>query len=73
MAHFVAHQLLKREGVDYKWLLYGDDDTMWFMSAVVDLLRDYDADLPYFISGAALSVLALKKALHLPHLINSCI
>ena len=52
MAPFVAHQLLKREGVDYKWLLYGDDDTMWFLSAVVDLLKDYDADLPYFISGA---------------------
>lgn len=51
MAPFVAHQLLKREGVDYKWLLYGDDDTMWFLSAVLDLLRDYDADLPYFISG----------------------
>ncbi len=51
MAPFVAHQLLKREGVDYKWLLYGDDDTMWFLSAVADLLRDYDSDLPYFISG----------------------
>lgn len=50
MAPFVAHQLLKREGVDYKWLLYGDDDTMWFLSAVADLLRDYDSDLPYFIS-----------------------
>lgn len=52
MAPFVAHQLLKREGVDYKWMLYGDDDTMWFMSAVLDLLRDYDSELPYFISGA---------------------
>ena len=52
MAPFVAHQLLKREGVDYKWMLYGDDDTMWFMSAVLDLLREYDSELPYFISGA---------------------
>lgn len=51
MAPFVAHQLLKREGVDYKWMLYGDDDTMWFLSAVLDLLRDYDSELPYFISG----------------------
>lgn len=54
MAPFVAHQKLEREGVDYNWLLYGDDDTMWFMSAVVDLLRDYDPDLPYFISGQLL-------------------
>lgn len=54
MAPFVAHQKLEQEGVDYNWLLYGDDDTMWFMSAVVDLLRDYDADLPYFISGQLL-------------------
>ena len=52
MAPFVAHQLLKKEGVEYKWMLYGDDDTMWFMSAVLDLLRDYDSELPYFISGA---------------------
>ena len=51
MAPFVAHQKLESEGVDYNWLLYGDDDTMWFMSAIVDLLRDYDPDLPYFISG----------------------
>lgn len=51
MAPFVAHQLLKKEGVDYKWMLYGDDDTMWFLSAVLDLLRDYDSELPYFISG----------------------
>ena len=54
MAPFVAHQLLKKEGVDYKWMLYGDDDTMWFMSAVVDLLRDYHSELPYFISGAVM-------------------
>lgn len=52
MAPFVAHQLLKREGLDYEWMLYGDDDTMWFMSALLDLLRDYDSELPYFISGA---------------------
>lgn len=74
MAPFVAHQLLKREGVDYKWLLYGDDDTMWFLSAVADLLRDYDADLPYFISGMTAqhpiffgSAVAREAQLHCMH------
>ena len=64
MAPFVAHQLLKREGVDYKWMLYGDDDTMWFMSAVLDLLRDYDSELPYFISGGC--AFHARHTVHVP-------
>lgn len=38
-------------GDSYKWLLYGDDDTVWFMESVMRLLQDFDPDLPYFITG----------------------
>ena len=38
-------------GDTYKWLLYGDDDTVWFMESVMKLLQDFDPDLPYFITG----------------------
>lgn len=38
-------------GDTYKWLLYGDDDTVWFMESVMRLLQDFDPDLPYFITG----------------------
>ncbi|KAL3131943.1 hypothetical protein ABBQ38_007639 [Trebouxia sp. C0009 RCD-2024] len=37
-------------GDTYKWLLYGDDDTVWFMESVMKLLQDFDPDLPYFIT-----------------------
>ena len=35
----------------YKWLLYGDDDTLWFVDGVLDLVKDLDPGMPYFISG----------------------
>lgn len=38
-------------GDTYKWLLYGDDDTVWFMESVMKLLQDFDPNLPYFITG----------------------
>lgn len=46
---FIAHRQL---GDTYKWLLYGDDDTVWFMDGVLKFLEDLDPDMPYFISGA---------------------
>eukprot|EP00887_Chlorella_sp_A99_P003186 scaffold9.g3186.t1 len=33
-----------------EWLLYMDDDTIFFPDAVLRLLEDFDPDLPYFIS-----------------------
>ena len=48
---FLAHKQL---GDTYKWLLYGDDDTVWFMDGVLDVLSDLDPDTPYFISGEVL-------------------
>lgn len=45
---FLAHQVF---GDTYKWLLYMDDDTIFFPDAVQRLLEDFDPDLPYFITG----------------------
>ena len=37
-------------GDTYKWMLYGDDDTLFFVDAVLDLLQLFDPELPYAIS-----------------------
>ncbi|KAL0044069.1 hypothetical protein WJX82_007075 [Trebouxia sp. C0006] len=44
---FMAHEAF--EG-DYKWILYGDDDTFFFVDGVLELLQDFDPSLPYFIT-----------------------
>ena len=36
---------------NYSWMLYGDDDTLYFVDSVSDLLQDFDPSLPYFITG----------------------
>lgn len=46
----LSHKALGGGG--YKWLLYGDDDTYFFLDSVRELLRDYDPDLPYVVTGA---------------------
>mmetsp|Transcript_15886 Transcript_15886/g.34284 ORF Transcript_15886/g.34284 Transcript_15886/m.34284 type:complete len:461 (+) Transcript_15886:81-1463(+) len=46
-APFLAHEYYKGA---YKWMLIGDDDTLWFMTGVYRLLRFYNSALPYFIS-----------------------
>ena len=38
---------------DYKWMLFGHDDTFFFVNNVLELLQDFDSDLPYVISGMA--------------------
>ncbi|KAK9864797.1 hypothetical protein WJX84_005872 [Apatococcus fuscideae] len=37
---------------NYKWILYGDDDTVFFIDNVLDLVKDLDHNMPYFISDA---------------------
>ena len=36
---------------DYKWMLYGHDDTFFFVDGALDLLQDFDPSLPYIITG----------------------
>lgn len=44
---FFAHEAF--EG-DYDWMLYGHDDTFFFVEGVLDLLQDFDPSLPYVIT-----------------------
>lgn len=46
---FLAHKVF---GATYKWVLYGDDDTIFFIDTILRLLHDFDEQLPYFITGA---------------------
>jgi len=39
-------------GDSYKWLLYGDDDTFFFLDAAMQVLQHLDPDMPYFLTGA---------------------
>ncbi|KAG2488706.1 hypothetical protein HYH03_012706 [Edaphochlamys debaryana] len=47
LAPWLAHKAL---GDTYKWILFGDDDTYFFLDGVKHLLRDYDPDLPYVVT-----------------------
>lgn len=58
---FIAHKQL---GDSYKWLLYGDDDTVWFMDGVLKFLEDLDPDMPYFISGQRSQLLLWSQHLN---------
>ncbi|GLC47874.1 hypothetical protein PLESTB_000035100 [Pleodorina starrii] len=47
MAPFLAHEHF---GESYKWMLYGDDDTVFYMPAVKRLLAHLDPELPIALS-----------------------
>ena len=32
-------------------MLYGDDDTLFFVDSVSELLQDFDPSIPYLITG----------------------
>ena len=41
----------KTVGIDnYKWLLYGDDDTVWFPENVLRLVNGLDHTMPFVLS-----------------------
>lgn len=52
LAPFLAHQHLQSGllAEEYKWILLGDDDTLWFMPGVLKLLQSFDHNLPYVIT-----------------------
>ncbi len=43
-------------GESYKWLLYGDDDTFFFLDAAMQVLQHLDPEMPYFLTGEALLI-----------------
>ena len=50
MAPFIANTTYGMQ--NFKWILYGDDDTVFFIDNVLDLVKDLDHNMPYFISDA---------------------
>lgn len=44
--------MCRHYGETYKWLLYGDDDTFFFLDAAMNVLQHLDPDMPYFLTGA---------------------
>ncbi len=50
VAPFLTYELI---GSTFDWLLYGDDDTIFFAHGTAQLLADFDAGMPYIITGAA--------------------
>ena len=48
MAPFLANHSL---GADtYKWMLYGDDDTVFYLDNVLRMVESLDHTMPYFIT-----------------------
>lgn len=43
-------QAAKDLGYNFKWMLYGDDDTIWHLSNVQKLLAPFNHSLPYALS-----------------------
>lgn len=48
MAPFLANKTAAPGS--YKWILYGDDDTFWFIDNVLAYLDQLDPDMPYLLS-----------------------
>lgn len=44
------HIAVQALGDSYKWMLYGDDDTLFFKEAALELLAPFDHDLPYAVT-----------------------
>ena len=48
LAPFRANKTL---GIDsYRWILYGDDDTVWFPDVILKLVNRMDHETPYFLT-----------------------
>lgn len=43
-------------GNSFKWLLFGDEDTVFFVDNALELLQDFDPSMPYIITGNMLPV-----------------
>ncbi|KAL6771656.1 hypothetical protein ACKKBG_A27275 [Auxenochlorella protothecoides x Auxenochlorella symbiontica] len=48
MVPSVAHEHFGQ--YNYKWMLYGDDDTIWFLDSVVNIVKGLDPDMPHLIT-----------------------
>lgn len=57
----------KDMGLDsFKWVLYGDDDTVFFIDSALDALQNLDYNMPYLLSDDVWFVEDDGKSLHSP-------
>lgn len=59
----MRHTLQQAFGGRFEWLLWGDDDTMWFMPALQQLVAGLDPKTPYLVSGEHVSFITLPISL----------
>jgi hypothetical protein len=50
MTPFKAHRYLQNNNIDYKWILYGDDDTVWFIPGAMEIVANIDPDQPWMLT-----------------------
>jgi hypothetical protein len=50
---------------NYKWMLWGDDDTMWFPYGARRLLHNWDHSLPHAITGGHSALEFLQREIKL--------
>lgn len=51
----------KELGDSFQWMLYGDDDTVFFLEGVEDVVKDLDPNMPYVITGSNFVILSLSR------------
>ena len=49
---YTAQVRFANQSIDFDWLLAGDDDTIFLMDNVVDLVRDLDPNEPFYLTDA---------------------
>lgn len=54
--------MCRHYGNTYKWLFYGDDDTVFFLDAAMEVVKDLDPELPYFLTGRPLYSISQRNA-----------
>lgn len=42
-------------------MLYGDDDTFFFIDNILELLQDFDPNMPYIITGTLRLAVAYQE------------
>lgn len=60
LAPFLAYRHYAQQGqADFHWLFVGDDDTLFMVDAAREAVAMLDADMPIFLTGRHLHLLAL--------------
>lgn len=49
LAPFLAFKNMRNK--KFRWLFYGDDDTLFFLPAAKHIVKDLDPEIPYFLTG----------------------